>query len=72
MKNLSKYISIIKKFDISIETLKSLPSAEDIDKFLVQYMETNVNQTMHKLKAIEDVRKEHIENFTKEFKCRVI
>ena len=68
MKNLTKYINIIKKFNISIETLKSFSSVEDIDKFLIQFMEINVNQTMHKLKSIEDTRKEHIDNFTKEFK----
>ena len=70
MKNLSKYINLIKKFNISIETLKSFPSVEEIDKFLIQYMETNVNQTMHKLRTIGDIRKEHIEDFTKEFKCK--
>ena len=69
MKNLTKYINLIKKFNISIETLKSFSSVEEIDKFLIQFMETDVSQTMHKLRTIEDIRKEHIEHFTKEFKC---
>jgi hypothetical protein len=50
MKNLSKYIGIIKRFGVSISNLRALHDEKEIDQFLVQYMEQHVQKEMDKIK----------------------
>lgn len=53
MKNLSKYIEIIKDFGINISSLRSLHSTEEIDEFLINYMKVHVSQLSNRLSDLE-------------------
>ena len=70
MSNLSRYVNILKKFNINIKELKDFQTVEEIDNYLIKYMQENVEQSVHKAHYLDQTRKEKIQAFTKEFKSK--
>lgn len=71
MRKLSGYVDIIKRFGVNINDLRQIKNPDDIDQYLMDYMQRICDSEMDRLNGVEYNRKKVIEEFNRDFKSNL-